>query len=179
MAELPENPHLTHHQHEFLRCIEEARRHVEAFNQIVLDEIGDMSAILLATGRAEGATLANTGGFWEQGSLAVDPIRHSCTWGKRVIELTVTEMKMLTLLARYSGHVKTRDQLMDVAYVDTVFVDDRTIDSHIKRLRKKFVKVDEDFGQIETIYGVGYRWRDTEPGSGALTISTGASLVAE
>jgi two-component system response regulator ChvI len=63
-------------------------------------------------------------------------------------------------LAQHPGHVKSRDQLMDTAYGEAVYVDDRTIDSHIKRLRKKFKDVDAEFGQIETLYGVGYRYRE-------------------
>jgi len=76
------------------------------------------------------------------------------------VELTVTEFLLLKALAQRPGHVKSRDQLMDSAYGENIYVDDRTIDSHIKRLRKKFKVLDNDFNQIETLYGVGYRYRD-------------------
>ena len=95
-----------------------------------------------------------------RGDLMLDPLRHLCTWKSATINLTVTEFLILKALAQRPGHVKNRDQLMDAAYGDSVYVDDRTIDSHIKRLRKKFKAVDDDFGQIDTLYGVGYRYRD-------------------
>ncbi len=81
--------------------------------------------------------------------------------GGEAVELTVTEFLLLKALAQRPGHVKSRDQLMDAAYGENIYVDDRTIDSHIKRLRKKFKVVDTDFNQIETLYGVGYRYRET------------------
>jgi two-component system, OmpR family, response regulator ChvI len=87
-------------------------------------------------------------------------VRHLCTWSGALVELTVTEFLILKSLAHRPGHVKNRDQLMDAAYGEHIYVDDRTIDSHIKRLRKKFKAVDADFAQIETLYGVGYRYRD-------------------
>ena len=92
--------------------------------------------------------------------LMLDPARHLCTWKGETVNLTVTEFLILKALARHPGHVKNRDQLMDAAYGESVYVDDRTIDSHIKRLRKKFKEIDQDFGQIETLYGVGYRYKD-------------------
>jgi two-component system response regulator ChvI len=95
-----------------------------------------------------------------RGELTLDPGRHACTWKGAPIELTVTEFLLVKALAIRPGHVKSRDQLMDAAYGEHIYVDDRTIDSHIKRLRKKFKAVDTDFGQIETLYGVGYRYRD-------------------
>ncbi len=95
-----------------------------------------------------------------RGDLMLDPGRHLCTWKERQVSLTVTEFLILKALAQRPGHVKTRDQLMDAAYGESVYVDDRTIDSHIKRLRKKFKDIDDDFGQIETLYGVGYRYKD-------------------
>ena len=95
-----------------------------------------------------------------RGELMLDPARHLCTWKGGAVSLTVTEFLILKALAQRPGHVKNRDQLMDAAYGESVYVDDRTIDSHIKRLRKKFKVVDDDFGQIETLYGVGYRYRD-------------------
>jgi two-component system response regulator ChvI len=95
-----------------------------------------------------------------RGELVLDSSRHACTWKGQPIELTVTEFLLVKALAIRPGHVKSRDQLMDAAYGEHIYVDDRTIDSHIKRLRKKFKAVDGDFGQIETLYGVGYRYRD-------------------
>lgn len=95
-----------------------------------------------------------------RGDLVLDPARHACTWKGQPIELTVTEFLLVKALAARPGHVKSRDQLMDAAYGEHIYVDDRTIDSHIKRLRKKFKAIDGDFGQIETLYGVGYRYRD-------------------
>jgi two-component system response regulator ChvI len=95
-----------------------------------------------------------------RGQMTLDPARHLCTWKSEPVELTVTEFLILKSLAQRPGHVKNRDQLMDAAYGEHIYVDDRTIDSHIKRLRKKFKAVDSEFGQIETLYGVGYRYRD-------------------
>ena len=92
--------------------------------------------------------------------MTLDPARHLCTWHGEPVELTVTEFLILKSLAQRPGHVKNRDQLMDAAYGEHIYVDDRTIDSHIKRLRKKFKAVDTEFAQIETLYGVGYRYRD-------------------
>ncbi|RMF16139.1 MAG: DNA-binding response regulator [Alphaproteobacteria bacterium] len=96
----------------------------------------------------------------ERGRLKLDPARHYVSWDDKEVKLTVTEFLILQALAYRPGHVKSRDQLMDAAYSDDIHVDDRTIDSHIKRLRKKFRAVDPDFKAIETLYGVGYRFRD-------------------
>ncbi|MEM8811869.1 MAG: response regulator transcription factor [Pseudomonadota bacterium] len=96
----------------------------------------------------------------ERGQLAMDQERHTCTWKGRPVTLTVTEFLILQALAMRPGVVKSRNALMDAAYEDQVYVDDRTIDSHIKRLRKKFKVSDPDFDMIETLYGVGYRYRD-------------------
>lgn len=95
-----------------------------------------------------------------RGELALDPNRHACTWKGAQVRLTVTEFLILQALAQRPGYVKSRDQLMDAAYDDQVYVDDRTIDSHIKRLRKKFREVDGEFDAIETLYGVGYRYNE-------------------
>ena len=95
-----------------------------------------------------------------RGKLALDPQRHECTWDNKPVRLTVTEFLILQALAQRPGFVKSRDSLMDAAYDDQVYVDDRTIDSHIKRLRKKFKVVADDFDAIETLYGVGYRYRE-------------------
>src|SRR5580704_13637435 len=95
-----------------------------------------------------------------RGKLALDPLRHECTWDGKPVRLTVTEFLILQALAQRPGFVKSRDSLMDAAYDDQVYVDDRTIDSHIKRLRKKFKSAADDFDAIETLYGVGYRYRE-------------------
>ena len=96
----------------------------------------------------------------ERGHLRMDPERHACTWKNEPVSLTVTEFLILQTLAVRPGVVKSRNALMDAAYDDQVYVDDRTIDSHIKRLRKKFKMVDDDFEMIETLYGVGYRFKE-------------------
>ena len=96
----------------------------------------------------------------ERGALTMDPMRHAVTWKDSEISLTVTEFVLLQALAQRPGFVKSRDQLMDVAYDDQIYVDDRTIDSHIKRLRKKMRAVDSQFSCIETLYGIGYRYSD-------------------
>lgn len=100
-------------------------------------------------------------GIIVRGRLTIDPIRHICDWDGKDVKLTVTEFLILQALIIHPGHVKSRDQLMDVAYNDDIYVDDRTIDSHIKRLRKKFRKVDDKFEGIETLYGVGYRYSES------------------
>ena len=97
----------------------------------------------------------------KRGDLLLDPSRHFCTWKGEEVSLTVTEFLLLQALAQRPGHVKNRDQLIDAAYGENIYVDDRTIDSHIKRLRKKFKKVDSDFSEIETLYGIGYRYKQS------------------
>jgi two-component system, OmpR family, response regulator ChvI len=96
-----------------------------------------------------------------RGDIVLDPSRHLCAWRGEEVGLTVTEFLLVLALARRPGHVKSRDQLIDAAYGEHIYVDDRTIDSHVKRVRKKFREVDDEFGQIETLYGVGYRYRDS------------------
>jgi two-component system response regulator ChvI len=96
----------------------------------------------------------------ERGRLAMDPARHRVSWEGKDVTLTVTEFMILEALAQRPGVVKSRNQLMDVAYQDDIYVDDRTIDSHIKRLRRKFRAVDGQFKAIETLYGVGYRFAE-------------------
>ncbi|MBI0474897.1 DNA-binding response regulator [Sphingomonas sp. MA1305] len=96
----------------------------------------------------------------ERGRLSMDPARHRTTWGGEPVTLTVTEFLILETLAQRPGIVKTRNQLMDAAYHDDIYVDDRTIDSHIKRLRRKFRGVDPEFDAIETLYGAGYRFSE-------------------
>ena len=94
-----------------------------------------------------------------RGDLMLDPDRHICTWKGKHVTLTVTEFLIVEVLSRRPGHVKNRDQLIDAAYGENIYVDDRTIDSHIKRLRRKFREVDSEFSEIETLYGVGYRYK--------------------
>ena len=94
-----------------------------------------------------------------QGHLHLDHERHDCLWKNRPVNLTVTEFLIIDALAQRPGVVKSRDSLMDAAYDDQIYVDDRTIDSHIKRLRRKFKKIDQNFDAIETLYGVGYRYK--------------------
>ena len=96
----------------------------------------------------------------ERGRLVMDPARHKVLWGGKDVTLTVTEFLILEALAQRPGVVKSRNQLLDVAYQEDVYVDDRTIDSHIKRIRRKFRAIDPDFDAIETLYGVGYRFDD-------------------
>jgi two-component system response regulator ChvI len=118
-------------------------------------------AILRRSGPKEALpTAAEAARILERGKLKLDPERHTCHWDNRPVTLTVTEFLILQALATRPGVVKTRDALMDAAYDDQVYVDDRTIDSHIKRLRKKFKQVDDDFDVIETLYGVGYRFKE-------------------
>jgi two-component system response regulator ChvI len=107
-----------------------------------------------ATGPASGSKAI------KRGRLTLDPARHDCLWDGRPVKLTVTEFLLLQSLAQRPGFVKSRDNLMDAAYDDQVYVDDRTIDSHIKRMRRKFRQVDPEFDAIETLYGVGYRYRE-------------------
>ena len=95
-----------------------------------------------------------------RGDLVLDPAQHLCLWKALPVNLTVTEFLIIQALAQRPGHVKSRDQRSDAAYGEHIYVDDRTIDSHIKRLRKKFREVDKDFSHIETLYGVGYKYNE-------------------
>ncbi len=95
-----------------------------------------------------------------RGSLTLDEDRHDCLWKGHNINLTVTEFLLIKTLVENPGHVKNRDQLITAAYGESIYVDDRTIDTHIKRLRKKFKDFDPHFDSIETLYGVGYRYKD-------------------
>ena len=99
-------------------------------------------------------------GIIERGRLRMDPARHQVTWDGQPVSLTVTEFLILEALAHRPGFIKSRNQLMDAAYPDDIFVDDRTVDSHIKRLRRKFRVVDDEFASIETLYGAGYSFSD-------------------
>ena len=108
--------------------------------------------------RAEAA--GGTSGLIVRGDLSLDETKHQCSWRSHDIQLTVTEFLLVKALAARPGLVRSRDQLIDAAYGDSIYVDDRTIDSHIKRVRKKFRAEDESFNRIETLYGIGYRYRE-------------------
>lgn len=131
------------------------------FSQRLLIE--RVKALLRRTGVEGDADIEADGGSRaiRRGKLLMDPARHECTWDGRPVKLTVTEFLLLQALAQRPGFVKSRDNLMDAAYDDQVYVDDRTIDSHVKRMRKKFRIVDPEFDAIETLYGVGYRYRES------------------
>ncbi len=132
------------------------------FSQRLLVE--RVKAVLRRAASREGGTAVKTGELpgkaLERGNLVMDSERHTCTWKGEAVTLTVTEFLILQALATRPGVVKSRNALMDAAYDDQVYVDDRTIDSHIKRLRKKFKVVDDNFDMIETLYGVGYRFKE-------------------
>ncbi len=132
------------------------------FSQRLL--LARIRAILRRAGPApSGAGESPMGGdgpIIDRGRLAMDPARHRVTWDGLPVSLTVTEFLILEALASRPGVIKSRNQLMDAAYPDDVFVDDRTVDSHIKRLRRKFRAVDPEFGAIETLYGAGYSYSD-------------------
>jgi two-component system response regulator ChvI len=110
-------------------------------------------------GRAEGSGAPPTGVI-SRGDLVLDETKHTCTWKGQQVQLTVTEFLLVKALAQRPGMVKNRDQLIDTAYGENIYVDDRTIDSHVKRVRKKFRQVDDDFNMIETLYGIGYRYKE-------------------
>ena len=129
------------------------------FSQRLLIE--RIRALLRRVELQESGAAADGDGVMVRGDLVLDADRHLCTWKAQHISLTVTEFLLLKALAQRPGHVKSRDQLMDAAYGESIYVDDRTIDSHIKRLRKKFRQVEPEFAQVETLYGVGYRYRDS------------------
>lgn len=132
------------------------------FSQRLL--IARIRAILRRSEMARATTTAGNGDepapMIERGRLTLDPARHQVMWAGRPVTLTVTEFLILETLAQRPGVVKNRNQLLDVAYQEDVFVDDRTIDSHIKRIRRKFRAADPQFDAIETLYGVGYRFSD-------------------
>jgi two-component system, OmpR family, response regulator ChvI len=132
------------------------------FSQRLL--IARIRALLRRQELARGATTASEDEpepvLLERGRLVMDPARHKVLWDGKDVTLTVTEFLILETLAQRPGVVKTRNQLLDVAYQDDVYVDDRTIDSHIKRMRRKFRASDPNFDAIETLYGVGYKFQD-------------------
>ncbi len=109
--------------------------------------------------RAEGSG-APAGGILARGDLVLDETKHQCVWKGQNIQLTVTEFLLVKALAARPGMVKSRDQLIDAAYGENTYVDDRTIDSHMKRVRKKFRQTDGEFNQFETLYGIGYRYKE-------------------
>jgi len=129
------------------------------FSQRLLNE--RVKALLRRTRAGAAGPEANDKKPIVRGQLTLDSNRHACMWKNLPVRLTVTEFLILQALAQRPGYVKSRDQLMDAAYDDQVYVDDRTIDSHIKRLRKKFRDIDESFDAIETLYGVGYRYNES------------------
>src|SRR6202795_4032483 len=130
------------------------------FSQRLLVE--HVKAVLRRSGGKDGTLPKETDAakVLERGQLRIDPERHTCTWKNERVALTVTEFLILQTLATRPGVVKSRNALMDAAYDDQVYVDDRTIDSHVKRLRKKFKQTDNSFDMIETLYGVGYRFKE-------------------
>jgi two-component system response regulator ChvI len=129
------------------------------FSQRLLIE--RVKAVLRRADPAESEPTATPSKALKRGRLTLDPARHDCLWDDLPVKLTVTEFLLLQSLAQRPGFVKSRDNLMDAAYDDQVYVDDRTIDSHIKRMRRKFRQVDPEFDAIETLYGVGYRYRES------------------
>jgi two-component system, OmpR family, response regulator ChvI len=130
------------------------------FSQRLLVE--RVKAVLRRRGGEEGTVRKETEAakVLERGQLRIDPERHICTWKNEPVRLTVTEFLIVQALAVRPGVVKSRNALMDAAYDDQIYVDDRTIDSHVKRVRKKFKKVDDSFEMIDTLYGMGYRFKE-------------------
>ena len=144
-----------------LAATEAEAREIFALHGVTLSD-ERVRAVLRRTSAREAAAKAPSqqARSLERSQLVMDQERHTCTWKGEPVTLTVTEFLILHSLAQRPGVVKSRDALMDSAYDEQVYVDDRTIDSHIKRLRKKFKAVDDDFEMIETLYGVGYRFRE-------------------
>ena len=128
------------------------------FSQRLLIE--RIRAVLRRTEAAAKPAGEDDGDLLIRGELRLDPTRHECVWRGAEVQLTVTEFLLLQALVKHTGHVKSRDQLMDAAYGNNIYVDDRTIDSHIKRLRRKFKAADDEFTGIETLYGLGYRFQE-------------------
>lgn len=126
--------------------------------RIALDRLSRHLAARLTTERGMAQRRSDEPSATWCGELCLDPPRHQCTWKGHDVRLTVTEFTLMEALVERPGYVKTRDQLMDAAYGKGVAVYDRTIDSHMKRLRGKFKAIDKNFAQIQTIWGVGYRF---------------------
>jgi two-component system, OmpR family, response regulator ChvI len=129
------------------------------FSQRLLIE--RIRALLRREEHRSGNVGAEPGSVIERGDLMLDSGKHLCTWKGKPVPLTVTEFLLIKTLAQRPGHVKSRNQLIDTAYGEHIYVDDRTIDSHVKRVRRKFKEVDDGFNQIETLYGAGYRYKET------------------
>jgi two-component system response regulator ChvI len=125
--------------------------------------IARIKVLLRRAGLAASAAVAGDERLVEAGSLRLDLQRYTAAWKGRAVSLTVTEFLLLQALVRHPGHVKTRDQLMQHAYPDNTFVSDRTIDSHVKRVRRKLEDIDPQFASIETVYGLGYRFTSDIP----------------
>jgi two-component system response regulator ChvI len=131
------------------------------FSQRLLIE--RIKTLLRRNGAAETATAAaDSEEQIVRGHLKLDDAKHLCTWKDEPVNLTVTEYLLIKALAERPGHVRNRDQLIDMAYGENIYIDDRTVDSHIKRVRKKFKELDPEFNHIETLYGVGYRYKEEE-----------------
>jgi two-component system response regulator ChvI len=128
------------------------------FSQRLLIE--RVRALLRREDNRNGTVAATPGNVMVRGQLTLDSDKHLCTWKGKAVDLTVTEFLLIKTLALRPGHVKSRNQLIDAAYGEHIYVDDRTVDSHVKRVRKKFKDVDPDFSEIETLYGAGYRFRE-------------------
>ena len=126
------------------------------FSQKLLIE--RVKTILRRSSVIKASDLSDKDTLLKRGDLTLNIDRHECYWKNERIKLTVTEFLLLENLVNRPGYVKNRDQLMSAAYSDDIYVDDRTIDSHIKRIRRKFKSIDKDFKSIETLYGVGYRF---------------------
>ena len=126
------------------------------FSQKLLIE--RVKVILKRTSFSSKENQINNDSLIQRGNLLLNMDRHECHWKDERIKLTVTEFLLLENLVNRPGYVKNRDQLMSAAYSDDLYVDDRAIDSHIKRIRRKFKAIDKDFNSIETLYGVGYRF---------------------
>jgi two-component system, OmpR family, response regulator ChvI len=130
------------------------------FSQRLLAE--RVKAVLRRRGDKQGTVQKETEAakVLDRGQLRIDPERHMCTWKNEPVKLTVSEFLIVQALAVRPGVVKSRNALMDAAYDEQIYVDDRTIDSHVKRVRKKFKEVDDSFDMIDTLYGVGYRFKE-------------------
>jgi two-component system response regulator ChvI len=128
------------------------------FSQRLLIE--RIRALLRREEHRSGNVSGEPGSVIERGELILDSGKHLCTWKGKPVPLTVTEFLLIKTLAQRPGHVKSRNQLIDTAYGEHIYVDDRTIDSHVKRVRRKFKEVDDGFNQIETLYGAGYRYKE-------------------
>lgn len=128
------------------------------FSQRLLIE--RIRAVLRRNGKSSLLSVEADSDKSQRGSLTLDDARHVCEWKGEKLDLTVTEYLMIKSLAANPGHVRTRDQLINEAYGESIYVDDRTVDTHIKRIRRKFRDIDKTFNHIETLYGVGYKFKE-------------------